>query len=134
MMDDVSSKPKSAGTLLGDALGHVSSLVRSEVDLARTEMSENITRAATAVGLLIGAVVIALTALNVLAGALTAALVEAGLEPGWAALIVGGAFGIIAFAMMSKGLNDLKLTSLAPTRTVENVKRDAHSMKEAYDG
>ncbi len=122
--------PKSTGTLLSDALSHISSLVRNEVDLARAEVSENLNRAAVAVGLLVGAVVVALVALNVLAAALVAGLTEAGIDAGWSALIVGGVLAIVAFALMSKGINDLKMSSLAPTRTAKNVKRDAQAVKE----
>ena len=124
---------KSASSLVGDALESVSSLVRNEVDLARAEVQENLNRAAMAIGLLVGAVVAVLVALNVLAAALVAALVELGLDGGWAALIVGGVLAIIAFAMMAKGVNDLKLTSLAPSRTAKNIKRDAAAVKESYN-
>lgn len=124
---------KSAGGLLSDALTHVSSLVRSEVDLARAEVNENVQSAGAAIGLILGAVVVALTALNVLTAALVAALTEAGIPAGWSALIVGVIFGIIAYVMLNKGTNDLKLSSLAPTRTAKNVKRDAQAVKEVYD-
>jgi hypothetical protein len=127
-----SNPGKSAGGLLSDALGNVSEMVRNEVDLARAEITENIKSAGAAISLLAGAGIVALVALNVLAAALVAALAEAGIEPGWAALIVGVVFGGIAYAMMTKGLNDLKLSSLAPTRTVKNVQRDAAAVKDAY--
>ena len=117
--------------LFTEALSHVSNLVRKEVDLARAEISENAKKAAIAIGLLVGAVVIALTALNVLAAALVAAITELGIDAGWSALIVGGLLGVVAFAMVAKGTNDLKASSLAPTRTVENVKRDAKTVKES---
>lgn len=124
---------RSTPDLIGDALAHVSSLVRKEVDLARAEVSENLNKAVVAIGLIVGSVVVALVALNVLAAALAAALTEAGIPAGWSALIVGLALAIIAFVLMGKGVNDLKLSSLAPTRTVDNVKRDAEAVKEAYD-
>ena len=57
---------KSAGSLLTEALSHVSSLMRKEVDLARAEVNENLKHAGVAIGLIVGAVVVALTALNVL--------------------------------------------------------------------
>lgn len=130
----MSTEPnKSAGGLLSDALTHVSALVRSEVDLARAEVNENLQSAGVAIGLIIGAVVVALTALNVLTAALVAALTEAGMPAGWSALIVGVIFAIIAYVMLNKGTNDLKLSSLAPTRTARNVKRDAQAVKEVYD-
>jgi uncharacterized membrane protein YqjE len=129
-MDD---RNKSTGGLLSDALSHVSSLVRNEVDLARAEVSENATKAAVAVGVLVGGVVISLAALNVLTAALVAALTEAGIPAGWSALIVGVALAAVAISMITKGMNDLKATSLAPTRTAKNVKRDAEALKETYN-
>ena len=125
---------KSATSLVGEALESVAALVRNEVNLARAEINENVNRAAVAVGLLVGAVVIALVSLNVLAAALVAALAETGLAAGWAAVIVGGVLAIIAFAMVAKGTNDLKLSSLAPSKTARNIKRDAAIVKESYNG
>lgn len=132
-MRDPHNPSKSTGNLLSDAMAQVSNLVRNEVDLARAEISENATRAAIAVGLLVGAVVIALVALNVLAFALVDAIVALGLDAGWAALIVGGGFAVIAGAMVAKGVNDLKASSLAPTRTARNVSRDARAVKETLE-
>jgi len=124
---------KSAWSLLTEALSHVSSLMRKEVDLARAEVNENLKHAGVAIGLIVGAVVVALTALNVLSAALVAALTEAGIAAGWSAVIVGVLLAIVAYVMVQKGTNDLKLSSLAPTRTAKNVKRDAATMKEVYD-
>lgn len=124
---------KSAGGLLSEALSHVSSLVRNEVDLARAEVNENMKSAGAALGLIVGSVVVALVALNVLTAALVAALTEAGIPAGWSALVVGVIFGIIAYVMLNKGTNDLKLSSIAPSRTAKNVKRDANAVKEVYN-
>lgn len=124
---------KPAGGLLSDALTHVSALVRNEVDLARAEVNENLKSAGAAIGLIVSAVVVALTALNVLSAALVSALTEAGIPAGWSALIVGVVFEIIAYLMLNRGTNALKLSSLAPTRAARNVKRDAQAMKEVYD-
>ena len=122
----------SAGTLLSDALNNVSSLIRNEIDLARAELSENLNRAGVAIGLIAGALVIAIVALTVLAAAVVTALTSAGMHAGWAALIVGGALAIVAFVMSAKGVNDLQPSSLAPTRTAKNLQRDATLVKEAY--
>tara|TARA_R100000687_G_C6350044_1_gene118423 strand:- start:213 stop:611 length:399 start_codon:yes stop_codon:yes gene_type:complete len=124
---------KSAGGLLTEALSHISSLMRNEVDLARAEIDENLKTAGVAIGMIVGAVVVALTALNVLSAAVVAGLTDAGIDAGWAALIVGVILAIIAYVMATKGSNDLKLKSLAPKRAAKNVKRDAQTLKEAYD-
>ncbi|MBM9593249.1 phage holin family protein [Roseitranquillus sediminis] len=127
-------RARSTPGLVQDVISQISMLVRSEVDLARAEMQENVNRAATAVGLLVGALILLLTALNVLAAAIVAGLAELGLGAGWAALVVGLALALIAVIMLRKGQNDLKASSLAPTRTAKNLKRDAYAVKEATDG
>ena len=121
---------RSAPNLISEVMTHVSNLVRKEFDLARTEVSENVSRAGVAIGLLVGAVVVALVALNVLAAALAAGIANLGIDAGWAALIVGGSLAVVGAIMAAKGVNDLKLSSLAPTRTAKNVKRDAETVKE----
>ena len=86
------SEPRSAqgaATLLTDAISHVTSLVRSEMDLARAEIDQNLRRAATALGMIVAGGVAALTALGVLAAAIVAGLTEAGLEPGSSAQACG---------------------------------------------
>jgi hypothetical protein len=35
--------------------------------------------------------------------------------------------------MIKKGMSDLELSSLAPTRIAKNVKRDAQAVKGVYD-
>ncbi|WP_323766145.1 phage holin family protein [Marinovum sp.] len=125
------SPNESTSSLLGDAMKHVSSLVRNEVDLARAEVDQNLRRAGTAVGLLAAALVVALTALNVLVGAIVAGLTEAGMDAGWAAFVVGVVLAIIAYAFVQKGLNDLKLSSIAPSRAAANVQRDVEAVKGA---
>ncbi|OWU70038.1 phage holin family protein [Phaeobacter sp. 22II1-1F12B] len=122
-------RTESTGSLLSEAIKHVSSLVRSEVDLARAEVDQNLRRALSAIGMLVAAVVAALVALNVMAAAVVSGLTEAGVDAVWAALIVGVALGLIAAALIAKGSKDLKLSSLAPTRTAENIKRDANTIQ-----
>ena len=117
-------------SLIAEVLSHLSRLVRHEIDLARAELSENVGKAGTALGLIAAALIVALVALNVLAGALVAGVVALGLDAGWAALVVGAAFALIAFLMVRKGINDLKPAALAPTRTVRNIQRDADAVKE----
>jgi len=120
---------ESTASLVGDAFGNVTKLVRYEIDLARAEMDENLRRAGVAIGLIIAALVILQTSLNVLAAAVATALANLGLEPGWAVLIVGAVLALLAWGLLAKGLRDLKFSSLAPTRTAENIKRDAQAVK-----
>jgi hypothetical protein len=122
--------PRPTGTLLSDAVNQLTRLVRGEVALAKAEVAQNVRSAALGIGLLVGAVVLALVALNVLAAALVAALAETGLGAGWSALIVGAVILIVAAILAMRGLNALKPENLAPSRTVRNVQADAQTIKE----
>ena len=122
---------RATGSLVSDALAHMSRLIRGEVALARAEVEENIRAAGTGLGMVVAGLVIALTALNVLAAALVAALAETGLEEGWAALIVGVLLAIVAAILASTGAKRLKPGALAPNRTAENLRRDAETLKES---
>ena len=128
MSADPRSKP--TGALLSDLLRHLSGLLRGEIALARAEVKENIQAAGMGIGLIVAAVVIALCALNMLAAALVAAIAELGVAPGWAAFGVGAVLALIALGLALKGASALKLSSLAPDRTVRNVRRDAQTLKE----
>ncbi|NIY73045.1 phage holin family protein [Marivivens donghaensis] len=123
---------KTTGTtnLVGNIITHVTTLVRKELQLARAEIGENLNTAATAVGVIVGGVVLTLVGLNVIAAALVAALSAAGLHPFWSAVIVGGVAIIAALIMIKGGMSKLKASSLAPTRTTENVRRDVHAITE----
>lgn len=131
-MTDQATHEAETGTpgLFAQLLRHVSTLLRREVDLARAELNENVHRAGAAIGMIVAGLVIALSALNVLSAALVAAVANLGIGAGWAAVIVGGVMALIAFILAGKGVKDLKLSSLAPTRSAENLRRDAEALRE----
>lgn len=131
-VDPEVARQRTTGSLLTEALTHVSNLVRKEVDLARAEMSQNLKKAVGGIVMLVIAAILAMVALNVLAAAAVAAVAEAfEIGPGWATLIVGGGILLLCAILAAIGANRLKASSIAPTRTVENVKRDAHAVKES---
>jgi hypothetical protein len=128
MSFEADSRP--TGSLLSDAINQLTRLVRGEVALAKAEIAQNVRNAGLGIGLLVGAVVLVLVALNVLAAALVAALAETGLGAGWSALIVGVVILVVAAILAMRGLNALKPENLAPSRTVRNVQADAQTIKE----
>ena len=117
--------------LANEAVSHVTHLLRGEVDLIRAEVQENLNKAMSAVGMIVGGIVFILIALNVLAAALVAGLAEFGLDAGWSALIVGAVLAVIGAILAMTGKNRLKLASLAPTRSAKNVRRDTEAVREA---
>lgn len=122
---------RDAPGLFVETLRHFSALMQDEIQLAKSELRNNLTRAGSGVAFVAIAALIALVALNVLAGALVAWVAASGLSAGLAALIVGGALLAIATIFALVGRSRLSADTLAPDRTLENVQRDMNALREA---
>ncbi|WP_342069830.1 phage holin family protein [Yoonia algicola] len=120
-----------APSLLVDTLRQFTSLVQSELALARAEMSHIVTRAGVGIVLVAIALLMALVSLNVLASAAVAYIASTGLSAGSAALIVGGVLLIAAIGFAFAGKSRLSAEALTPKRTVDSIRDDIHSVKEA---
>jgi hypothetical protein len=123
--------------LLSGLVSDVSSLFRKEIDLAKVEASEKMSRAIGGMESLLIGMVFAIGAVVVLLGALvrgiSAFLVTRGMmEPSadaLAAVIVGVVVAIIAWILMSRGLSTVRGTNLALERTTTSIRRDAEVVK-----
>jgi hypothetical protein len=121
---------RSLKDLLGDLTGNITTLFRKEIQLARAETSEKISQVGYALGSIAAGGILALAALIVLLQALVIAITAAGVPAGWSALIVGAVVAAIAYGLIHKGTSDLRASNLAPSRTMDSIKRDAHVVKE----
>ena len=121
---------RSLKDLFADLSNSITTLFRKEIQLVRAETSEKVTQVGVAMGSLAGGAILALAALIVLLQALVIGLTEAGIPAGWASLIVGLVVAVIAYVLIHKGTSDLKASHLAPSRTVDSLKRDAQVAKE----
>jgi len=121
---------RSLGELFGDLARETGTLVRQEVQLAKTEMSQNASRVGRDIGFLaVGGLVAYAGVLGILA-AVILGLVAAGLEPWLAALIVGVVVTLAGYLLVRRGLDALKHQELAPRQTVESLKEDAQWAKQ----
>jgi hypothetical protein len=116
---------KSLGELFADLSRETATLVRKEVELARTEMTAKANRftrhaAYIAVG---GAVLYA--GVLVLMAAAVIVLQTIGLTWWAAALIVGIVVALAGYLFVQRGLSALQRDSLAPTETIETMKENA---------
>ncbi len=127
------ASPKSVGEMMADILGNVSNLVRNEVDLARAEVGESFGKVTGAIVQIAVAVVLAITALNLLAAALVGFVVWAGVPAPWAPVIVGAVLLIVALIMVQSARSTLKNTDFIPNRAARNVRKDAAAVKDAYN-
>jgi hypothetical protein len=116
--------------LFGQLSQDMTMLVRQEVQLARAEMSEKLSRlTANLVSVIAGGFVAYVGALALVAALILALNDLASISPWVSALIVGAVLAIAGYAMLRRGLGELKRVDLAPRRTVENIKDDVQAIK-----
>jgi hypothetical protein len=128
-MDDTRDD-RSLGQLFGDLSRQLGTLVRKEIELARTEM----TTRATAVGrdaAMLGVGAAALYAAFLAAMlAVILLLIDAGLAPWFSALLVAVVIGIVGGALVARGRAELAGRDVAPQQTIETLKEDAQWAKQ----
>ena len=118
------------GDLLSDLGSQVSTLVRKEIDLARIEITSGIGRASRGAAMagIGGALLYA--GLLVLLAAAVIGLVQSGMEPWLAALVVAVAAMAIGGFIASMGVRQVQTTNVAPTQTAESVRDTVEFVKE----
>ncbi len=119
---------RTLGELFSGLAGETGNLVRQEVALAQTELTQKATLVGKNVGFLVVGGAVGYAALLAILAAVIIGL--ANFVPAWAsALIVGAIVAIVAFVLISSALNALKNTNLTPTQTVDSIKEDAKWLK-----
>jgi hypothetical protein len=108
-----------------DLVTQLTALVRKEGQLARAEISEKTTRALSGMAMILLGAVLLVPALVILLQAAIAGLVEDGMTPAVAALIVGGAAFILGMILGLIGWSLAKPASLVPDKTIDQLRRDA---------
>src|SRR5258708_348982 len=111
--------------LFTSVVSQLADLTRTEGRLARAEISEKMTLAATGLGLLVGGAILLMPAAVVRLGAAGAALVENGIAPYWAAVLVGGACLVVGLILLLIGVSRLRSGRLMPDKTIHQLQRDA---------
>ncbi|HWN42557.1 MAG TPA: phage holin family protein [Thermoanaerobaculia bacterium] len=122
---------RSLGQILRDLRDETSQLLRQEVDLAKTEMSEKMSRLGTNLGsvatggavLFAGALVL-LAALTLGLIALFSQFMDRDVAMWLAPLLVGGVLAFIGYGMVKKALQALKQEGIAPQRTTQSLKEN----------
>jgi hypothetical protein len=112
---------RTLGQLVADATHDISSIMRSEVALAKAEMSADAKRAGLGAGLFATAGVFAFLALILLLIAAAYGLVAAGLAPWLAFLIVSGVLLVIGAILVLVGKRNLDNLQGKPERAIRNA-------------
>jgi hypothetical protein len=129
-MPELRQQERSIGELFGQLTQDMTLLVRQEIQLARTEMSEKLSRlSANLVSVATGGLVAYMGAWALVAALILALHQLANISPWVSALIVGVVLAVAGYAMLKRGLRELRQVDLAPRRTVENIKDDVQAIK-----
>lgn len=122
---------RSIGELFGQLSQDMTLLFRQELQLARTEMSDKISRLTTnLISVAAGGFVAYLGGLALVAALILAIRDLANISLAVSALIVGAVLAIAGYFMLQRGMKELKRVDLAPRRTVESLKDDVQWAKE----
>lgn len=122
------SSPRSVGEIVGDISRDMSTLMRQELDLAKNEMKQEVTKLGKGAGMFGGAGVAGLLMLIFLSLALTY-LLDNVMPVELAALIVALLWGIVAAVLASQGRKKVKEANPQLPITQQTLKEDVQWAK-----
>lgn len=131
MSDDrypIEHPEKSLGDLVGDLTSEFSTLVSTHIDLAKAEIKQDVREAGRAGAMFGGAGFAALLALIMLSTAAAWGLAGT-MATGWAFLIVGAIWGLVAAALAMSGKKQVDEMNPGPTKTMQEIKEDRQWIK-----
>lgn len=120
----------SLGDLVMGLTDDITTLLRKEVELAKTELQENIKEGAQAGGMIAAGGMLAYAGLLFILAAVAVGLGQWWNNYGLAAAVVGVVAGLIGWAILNGGTNQLKQISLVPRKALASLERDAKMAKE----
>jgi VIT1/CCC1 family predicted Fe2+/Mn2+ transporter len=121
---------RSLGELFGDLSRQLSTLIRQEIDLARTEVTGRVSAVGRDAAVLAAGVGLLYAGLLVLLAAAVLLLSDIGVTPWLAAVVVALIVGVIGGLMVVSARQAMATREIAPRRTLETLKDDADWAKE----
>lgn len=111
--------------IITDAGSQASRLLRAEASLARAETSENFEALARGLAMIIAGATLLIPGLVLVLQAAAAAVIAAGLADYWALAIFGGGAVVLGLVLTAVGRRRIKISKLKPTKTLDELNRDA---------
>ena len=118
----------SVGELVGQVAQDLSTLMRQELDLAKAEVKQEVTKTGKAAGMMGAASFAGYMVLLFASIAAWWGLANV-MDQGWAALIVTGIWAVIGAVLFLVGRRRLKEVNPKPERTIETVKELPDALK-----
>jgi hypothetical protein len=120
---------RSLGELFSELSRETSTLVRQEVDLAKTELTHKATEVGKDIGFLAAGALVAYAGFLTLVAMLVIALAQLGATWWLSALIVGVVVLLAGGMLVRTGLAALRSESVVPKQTIETLQEDAQWAK-----
>jgi uncharacterized membrane protein YqjE len=114
---------KSLGELFSDLSSETTQLLRTQVELAKTELTDEAKKAGRIGGMFGAAAFAGYLAALLLAFAAAWGLAEVMAE-GWAFLIVGAVFAVVAYILYQRARDEARKTEFMPKETAKEMKED----------
>jgi hypothetical protein len=121
---------RSVHELFSTAFSQMGKLLRSELQLAKAEVSANLSSAGIALALVGGGTAVAIAALVLLLMAVSAWLQNAGMPEAGADLLAAVTGLVLGGGLAWAGTSKLRSDPIAPSRTIQQVSEDASAIKE----
>jgi uncharacterized membrane protein YqjE len=115
---------------VGETIGRATELIQIEFRLAKAELTEKAARVGAGLSLVMTGGVLCTAALFLLLQAVVLGLIQAGVSPAAATLIVAALTIAAGFGLMMTGRKQLSAEALIPDRTLTDIKRDTVLVKE----
>jgi hypothetical protein len=125
---DTDVTTSSVGELIGEVSRDLSTLMRQELELAKAEIKQEITKVGRAAGMFGGAGFAGYMLLFFLSITLWWALANF-MDEAWAALIVAAVWGLVSVVFYVLARGQLRLVSPQPERTVDTLKQVPDALK-----
>lgn len=111
--------------LAGDALKEIATILQTELQLLRVEISEKLTFTALSAALIGAGLLLLMATIVLLLQAAIAGLVVYGFSWPIAILIVAAATLLVGGGLVWFGINRLSLARLAPSKTLDQLQKDS---------
>jgi hypothetical protein len=121
----ISTDDRSLGQMFADLSRETRMLVQQEIQLAKTELAEKVSRMTKGAAFIVGGGLLAYGGLLAIVAAVVLVLIAIGL-PAWAGALLGGIVVAGAgYILIRLGLAGLRPQELTPRQTIETLKEDA---------
>ena len=127
---DQRTDERSIGQLFADLSRQLSTLVRQEITLARVEMTSRAQSAGRGAAMVGAGGALAYAGALAIVAAIVLLLIQMGLDPWLAALLVGVVVAVIGGALIASGRSTIANTDLTPHKTIETIRDDTEWAKE----